>query len=72
MGMFNFLRVIIPVKERSKITTPQFASDYQKVSIILTAIINSNNREYFDKFCACLCELRHQHLAKELKSQLTS
>ena len=71
-GIFNFLCEIIPAEEKSKINTAQYASDYQKVSIILTVIINSNNKEYFDKFCESLCELRHTQLAEELKSKLSS
>ena len=66
----TFLYKIIPVKEQSKISTSQFLSDYDKVGVILTVIIDSNNREHFDKFCECLCKVKHQRLTEELQSQL--
>ena len=71
-GILNFLYEIIPLEERSKINTPQYTSDYQKVFIILAVIINGNKKEYFDKFCDSLCELCHTQLAEELKFKLPS
>ena len=68
--MSTILYEIIPVEEQSKISTSQYLSDYEKVGVILAVIIKSNNREDFDKFCECLCEVKHQQLAKELQSQL--
>ena len=62
--MRTFLCEIIPVKEQSKISTSQFLSDYEKVGVILTVIIDRNNREHFDKFCECLCKVKHQRLTE--------
>jgi len=68
----HLLCEIIPAEEKSEINTPQHISDFKKVSIILNVIIYSNKKEYFDKFCESLYVVRHEKLAEELKSKLSS
>jgi len=61
------LNEFIQREERSKLTTTGYASDFQKVAIVITEVIKSNSEVVFNKFCESLCKHRHESWAEKLQ-----
>ena len=66
-GIAIDLNKFIEREEHSKLTTTGYASDFQKVAIVITEVIKSNSEVVFNKFCESLCKHRHERLAQKLK-----
>jgi len=66
-GIVMDLTEFIEREELSKLTTTGYASDFQKVAIVITEVIKSNSEVVFDKFCDSLCKQRHERWAEKLK-----
>ncbi|XP_065885161.1 uncharacterized protein [Dysidea avara] len=66
-GIAIDLNEFIEREEHSKLTTTGYASDFQKVAIVITEVIKSNSEVVFNKFCESLCKHRHERLAQKLK-----
>ena len=66
-GIAIDLNEFIEREERSKLTTTGYASDFQKVAIVITEVIKSNSEVVFNKFCESLRKHRHGSWAEKLQ-----